>query len=241
MLIRASRFLAICAVLTGGICTTVMNWRFSYQLGTNQIDAYVWGTFSVALDVCKWTMLGFAALSWRTHHLRALSAIAIWVVATLYSFAAALGFSATSRDATIADRRSQTELAATVNTMKQSPRWHSSAACSDATTKSSKDFCAIYRATSERLKGPPQQEDPQSALIAGLAGLSEDQARLALAIFLSIACELLSALGLFAVFSPTPARREPSKLITTEHAQIPTPQKAISPNPDAPRWRPRQT
>ena len=50
------RLLALAAVLTAGVCTTIMNWHFSYQLGTNVFDAYVWGTFSVALDVCKWTM-----------------------------------------------------------------------------------------------------------------------------------------------------------------------------------------
>jgi hypothetical protein len=123
------RSLAICAVFVAGICTTMMNWRFSFQLSADQFDAYVWAIFAVALDVCKWTMLPFAALTWRTHKRRAASAVVIWLVATCYSFVAALGFAALNREATTADRRSQAELHTTLRTMKQSPRWQSSAAC----------------------------------------------------------------------------------------------------------------
>src|SRR5947207_9219707 len=157
-------YLASCAVIVAGICTTVMNWRFSYQLGANEFDAYIWAIFSVALDVCKWTMLPFAALTSRTHRRRATAAIAIWFIATCYSFAAALGFAALNREATSADRRSQTEVHAALQSMRQSPRWQSSAACADATTKTSKDFCATYRAMEIRQKALPQHEDPQAAL-----------------------------------------------------------------------------
>jgi hypothetical protein len=88
------RYLARSAIFVAGICTTVMNWRFSFQLGANEFDAYVWAIFSVALDVCKWTMLPFAALTSRKHQQRSIAAIAIWFVATCYSFASAFGFAA---------------------------------------------------------------------------------------------------------------------------------------------------
>jgi len=228
------RCLAITAVLVAGICTTIMNWRFSFQLGANQFDAYVWGIFSVALDICKWTMLPFAAFAWRTHKRRASSAIAIWVVATCYSFAVALGFAALNREATTADRRSQAEIHTTLQAMKQSPRWQSSAACADATTKLSKEFCAAYRATESQLKALPQQDDPQSALIARLTGLSEEEARLALALSLALACELVSALGLFAILSATPNEGD-------QQSEIVSAKSAASPNLVAPRWRPRQS
>ena len=55
-----TRTLAIIAVVVAGICTTAMNWRFSYQLGTTIWGSYTWSTFSVALDVSKWLMLPFA-------------------------------------------------------------------------------------------------------------------------------------------------------------------------------------
>ena len=235
---RMCRWLAMSAVLTAGVCTTIMNWRFSFQLGHNEIDAYVWATFSVALDICKWTMLSLAALTWRAHRLRAISAVTIWIVATVYSFAAALGFSAINRDATVGERRSQFELLATIQTMKQSPRWQSSAACADATTKSSKEFCAIYNANLSRLTGTPLHDDPQSALIARLTGLSEEQSRLLLGLSLALACELLSALGLFALLpaSPLPAA---SKLNSTGNPKA-GPNTAASPNLIQPKWRPRQ-
>ena len=64
---KLSRGLAAAAVLVAGLCTTVMNWRFAYQLANNQFDSYVWAIFSVALDVCKWMMLPIAAVAWRAH------------------------------------------------------------------------------------------------------------------------------------------------------------------------------
>ncbi len=60
---RLVRYLAAAAVLTAGVCTTAMNWRFSYQLGTTEWDSTIWAIFSVALDVSKWLMLPFAALA----------------------------------------------------------------------------------------------------------------------------------------------------------------------------------
>jgi len=239
---KTSRYVAAVAILVAGFCTTVMNWRFSFQLATNQFDAHVWAAFSVALDVCKWIMLPFAALAWRAHKLRSLAAAAIWLVATCYSFAAALGFAALNREITTVDRRSQAEIHTTLQVMKQSPRWQSSAACADATTKSSKEFCIAYRTMESQLKALPQQEDPQSALVARLTGLTEEQARLALALSLAIACELVSALGLFAILSAYAMPRLTPDL-RHKHAQQPeidSVQGAASSNLVAPRWRSRQ-
>ena len=104
---RPVRYLAAAAVLTAGACTTAMNWRFSYQLGTTEWDSTIWAIFSVALDVTKWLMLPFAALAGRRHKVRALAAICIWLVATTYSFGAAIGFAALNRDTTTSEREHQ--------------------------------------------------------------------------------------------------------------------------------------
>lgn len=93
----STRSAAVLAILIAGACTTAMNWRFSYQLGTNQWDSIIWAIFSVALDVTKWLILPFAALTWRSHKLRAAAAAAIWFVATLYSFTAAIGLRSIGR------------------------------------------------------------------------------------------------------------------------------------------------
>src|SRR6266513_787331 len=100
-MITPSRCVAGLAIVVAGICTTAMNWRFSYQLGTTEWDSYTWATFSVALDVSKWLMLSFAALAWREHKLRSAAALSIWPVATVYSFTAAIGFAALNRETAI--------------------------------------------------------------------------------------------------------------------------------------------
>ena len=178
MINRSVRYLAAAAVLTAGVCTTAMNWRFSYQLGTTEWDSTIWAIFSVALDVTKWLMLPLAALAGRRHKWRALAAISIWLVATTYSFGAAIGFAALNRDTTTSEREHQAQLQKTLETMKQSPRWQSSAACADATTPQSKQFCATYAAAEARLKSLTQEADPQSALIAKLTGLSIETVRI---------------------------------------------------------------
>ena len=252
MPIQTYRWLAVSAVLVAGLCTTVMNWRFAFQLALNQFDAYVWATFSVALDICKWMMLQFAALAWRRHKQRAMAALVIWLVATCYSFAAALGFAATNRDATAAERRLQADIHNTLQTMRRSPRWQSSAACAHPTTKQSRDFCETYRAMERKLTRLPQHDDPQSELIARLSGLSQGQSSLILAVSLALACELVSALGLFAIASVSlqssqlgsqPGSR-PSE--EPDHAQAPrshttVAQRTVSTHLGPPRWRPRQS
>src|SRR3954454_14971641 len=105
-----TRSLAIVAILIAGVCTTAMNWLFSYQLGTTVWDSYTWATFSVALDVSKWLMLSFAASAWQDHKLRSAAVVAIWIVATAYSFTAAIGFAALNREASIAERQAQADL-----------------------------------------------------------------------------------------------------------------------------------
>jgi hypothetical protein len=222
-----TRYLAALAVVVAGVCTTAMNWRFSYQLGTSTWDGYTWATFSVALDVAKWLMLPLAAVAWPRHRPRAMAAFAIWLMATIYSFAAAIGFAALNRDATAAERQSQIELHDTISTMKSSPRWQSTAACADATTKASQEFCARYRATEAKLKTAPQEANPQAALISRLTGYPQATVNMVIAVFLATACEIISALGLYAVLPPN------------DRSQPPRPPRAWQP----PKWKnasPRQ-
>lgn len=216
-----SRLAAAMAIAVAGVCTTAMNWRFSYQLGTSDWDSTIWAIFSVALDVTKWLMLPFAALAWRNHKLRAAAAFTIWLVATTYSFTAAIGFAALNREASVSEREAQADLHKTLQLMRQSPRWQSSAGCADATAPLSKEFCARYAAAKVRLKGTPQQADPQSALFARVTGLSHDTVRLVLSLFLAVACEVISALGFFAILPSAPASPQP---------------KAASARWKAPKW-----
>ena len=212
---HVARYIAALAILVAGACTTAMNWRFSYQLGTTEWDSYTWAIFSVALDVTKWLMLPCAALAWQFHKARASAAIAIWLIATIYSFTAAIGFAALNRDTTTAQRRHQAELHKTLETMKQSPRWQSSAACADATSIQSKQFCASYREAEARLTTAAPEADPQSTILAHLTGMQPETVQLVLSIFLAAACEVISALGFFAVLAPAP---KPSAIKVTPRA-----------------------
>ena len=217
-----NRKIATVAVIVAGLCTTSMNWRFSFQLGTSVCDSYIWAIFSVALDVAKWFMLPFAAQSWATHKPRACSAVTIWLVATIYSFTAAIGFAALNRETSVSDRQAQAELSKTLQIMRQSPRWQSSAGCADATAPLSKEFCTTYLATAAKLTATPQDADPQSALIARITGADPATVRLFLSVFLAIACEVISALGFFAILPAPPP------------PQIKTPTAPWAPPP----WRP---
>lgn len=212
----ATRKLAAIAILVAGSCTTAMNWRFSYQLGASAADSTILATFSVALDVAKWLMLPFATLAWRKHRPRAVAAFAIWFVATVYSFTAAIGFAALSRETVAAEREAQVDLQNTLQLMRQSPRWQSSAACSDATTMLSREFCAHYAEVEAKLNGTASDADPQSVLFARMSGFSPETVRTALSVFLAIACEVISALGFLAIMinSPAPATKAPAKTWT---------------------------
>lgn len=197
-----ARTVAAFAIFIAGGCTTAMNWRFSFQLGTSASDGYIWAIFSVALDVVKWLMLPFAALAWSDHKPRSAAAIAIWLVGTIYSFTAAIGFAAHNRDTTSAARQQQFELRKTLETMRRSPRWQSSSACADANSAQEKSFCANYRASAAAVTSLPEDIDPQATLLARLTGLQPETVRLVLIIFLATACEVVSALGFFALLPP---------------------------------------
>jgi hypothetical protein len=212
-MINPSRCVAGAAIIVAGVCTTAMNWRFSYQLGTSVWDSYTWAIFSVALDVTKWLILPFAALAWRNHKLRSVAAFAIWLVATIYSFTVAIGFAALNRETSVAERQVRSDLNRTLQLMRQSPRWQTSAGCADATAPLSKDFCARYTAVEARLRDTPQDADPQSSLFARITGLDPETVRLILSIFLATACEVTSALGFFAIL-PTTASSQPQSKAT---------------------------
>jgi len=98
--------------------------------------------------------------------------------------------------------------------MKQSPRWQSSAACADATTALSKDFCARYAAVQMQLNDKLSEPDPQSALFARITDLPVEKVRVILSVSLAIACEVISALGFFAIMPPSPRPQPKSATVS---------------------------
>jgi hypothetical protein len=234
------RKIAILTILTAGMCTTAMNWRFSYQLGTSSFDSCTWAIFSVALDISKWLMLPYAALAWHNNKARSCAAFSIWLIATVYSFTAAMGFAALNRGVASAAHRQQAELHATLATIKLSPKWQSSAACADATTPQSKEFCAYYRTVASQIRELPQDADPQANFVARLTGLQPETVSLILSVFLALACEIISAFGFFAIL-PSPL---PAKTPQAAHSWAPRERRLETTSTDGgaiqAQWRPPQ-
>jgi len=104
-----ARSLALIAVLTVGLCSSVMNWRFGFQLGHTPIDCYVLGVFGVALDVVKWLAPWLAALAFaQKAYVRSVAAVLVWLACISWSFTAATGFSALNREAVATEHQAIT-------------------------------------------------------------------------------------------------------------------------------------
>ena len=90
--------------------STVMNARFGYSLGENDIDRLVWTGASVGSDILK--AASPVALVWSWHNrsvLTGLAAILLMAITVAYSALAAIGFTATARDSISSGRAEQIE------------------------------------------------------------------------------------------------------------------------------------
>jgi hypothetical protein len=219
------RLLAITAVLTVGLCSMMMNWRFGLQLGSTPFDGLVLGVFSVGLDVVKWLsplFVGFAFANGA--YVRSTAALLIWVACVVYSLTAAIGFSASNREAiTLTQRFTQDQLAQTrerlkranedLATLRSSPRWSASSACTNATLSPSVALChraqeierdiqdaqATLSASSSR-QSPAI--DAQVFLLGQLLALPEEWVRNSLIVLVAVVFELVSSLGFFVTAGP---------------------------------------
>jgi hypothetical protein len=147
------RLFAITAVLTVGLCSMMMNWRFGLHLGSTHFDGVVLGVFSVGLDVVKWLSPLFVGFAFANRaYVRSAAALLIWVACVIYSFTAAIGFSASNREAvTLTQQLTQDQLAQTrerlkranedLATLRSNPRWSASSACTTATLSQSVSLC----------------------------------------------------------------------------------------------------
>ena len=227
----AVRVVAGGAVLVAGACTTTMNWQFGHGLASSELDGHILGTFSVALDVCKWFALGLAALAWRAGaYLRAAAGLAVWLVAVAYSGAAAIGFSALNRDFVVAERSAETsrierarntlkEASAELEAAKTNKRWSGTSACTDATAAQSIEFCnrvaelnaRVSEASAVLDRGTTKEADPQAALIARITGYDVGSVKIGLASALAVVAEVVSAFGLFAVMAPPTKQPSPER------------------------------
>lgn len=204
------KIVSVTAVVVAGLCTTAFNWHFSYGLGRTETEALTWAIFSVALDVAKWTMLAVAARAGLS--LSAVAAVAIWITATTYSFVAALGFASAARVYQEHAAQLYREHRTAIASARQSPLWRSTHACTHISGKIAREYCAALKQLETRQ--PPQEKEVQAQLIATLLNIPERTASLLLSFYLALTCEVISALGLFAVLTPDLQRERKSSWIS---------------------------
>lgn len=222
VLSHLSRIIIMIAVLTVGLCSSVMNFRFGYQLGSTSFDGFVIGTMSVSLDVVKWFAPVYAALAYsRQAHLRAVSAGLIWAVCVVYSFVAAIGFSALNRETVVSQRsdgnarhqraiQDRDRALHDLDRLKGTERWVATSGCTNATVPKSVAFCTRVREIETRLKETGSilastrqtPSDPQTTMLARIGGLPADRIQLGLVVLVAIVSELVSSLGFFAISMP---------------------------------------
>lgn len=242
-----SRLIVMIAVLTVGLCSSVMNFRFGYHLANSQFDGLVIGTLSVSLDIVKMAAPVFATLAFsRQAYLRAISSTLIWVVCVSFSLTAAIGFSASNRDTVISARSNDAEsyrrasqdresILRDLDAMKGNRRWAATSGCTNATASKSVAFCKSVRDTENRLRSVNlvlassrqiTTDDPQASTLSRISGLSRSHVQIALVILVAVVSELVSSLGLFAVTVPPKSRQvqtKPKKRTKTTKRRPPKP------------------
>jgi hypothetical protein len=154
------------------VVSMMMNYKFGSSLGKTETDAHIYGMASAAADCFKALapFFFFAALRNRVWS-QAVAAALVWVVVTGYAFTSALGHAALNRFDTSGQRvaasasykdvradlkraedqlkwipphRPPATVGAELNVLKAQRAWMTSRECTDATLRSSREFCQQY-------------------------------------------------------------------------------------------------
>jgi hypothetical protein len=242
---KMARSITAAAVLTAAACHSVMSWRFGQSLGATELEKNIFSVFGGALDVCKVFALAFAAYAWeKGRKAKAAACLVVWATTVVYSGVAAMGFAALSRDTIVAGRTSDVaeykataaelnRLLAQMEAARANPMFAETYGCTEYAKGAARgearkraEFCSAYwRADLDRAALRPQikattatEADPQAALMARVLGTSRETMATALAIFLAVVAEIVSALGTWTFSTsrrkperPKAAAREPRK------------------------------
>lgn len=238
--------------------SAAMNWRFGYQLGTTELDGVIYGSASAAADCLKALVPFFIFAAIRNRMwAQAAASVVVWLVVTAYSLTSALGHAALNRQETTGQRaaqatsfnaltadlkRAEEQLswvpqhrpAATVQAelaaMESTRKWAATAACTDATIRSSREFCQQYNELKAELGSANQAgkleqriaearaklaehkgagrgaADPQAHILAKISGMvvpgiKIEDVQIGLAMFIALLLEVGSGLGLYIAFS----------------------------------------
>lgn len=251
------------------VVSAAMNWQFGYGLGKTPIDGQIYGMASAAADGLKALIPFFLFAAVRNRQWsQAIAAVALWGVCLAYSLTSALGFSALNRADTTGDRamkvaiykdlrteldrarerlgwmpqhRPEKTVAEEMAVLKQNRRWRSSAQCTNATAKKSREFCASYHKLAAELATAKQagsveaqiaviksklarlpsgavggSADPQAEVLARLSGQDQAIVQTGLVILMAILVEFGSSLGFYVVFSQWRIYEKHKPLVVTK-------------------------
>jgi hypothetical protein len=248
--------LGVLAALVLLLVSAMMNYQFGYTLGRTPTDSHIYGMASAAADCFKALapFFFFAAIRNRVWS-QALAAALVWVVVTGYAFTSALGHAALNRFSTSGERvvaganyqdlradmkraedqlkwipphRPKSTVEAELNVLKAQRSWMTSNECTDATIKSSREFCQQYfKLAAEHASGQEAEKlqakiaqigakiqgarvtgaavmgeaDPQAGVIARLTGLDLSTVQTGLMLFVALLIEIGSGFGMYVAFA----------------------------------------
>jgi hypothetical protein len=238
------------------LVSAMMNYQFGYTLGRTPTDSHIYGMASAAADCFKALapFFFFAAIRNRVWS-QALAAALVWVVVTGYAFTSALGHAALNRFSTSGERvvaganyqdlradmkraedqlkwipphRPKSTVEAELNVLKAQRAWMTSNECTDATIKSSREFCQQYfKLAAEHASGQEAEKlqakiaqigakiqgtkvtgaavmgeaDPQAGVISRLTGLEIGTVQTGLMLFVALLIEIGSGFGMYVAFA----------------------------------------
>jgi hypothetical protein len=236
------------------LVSAMMNYRFGFSLGKTPTDGQIYGMASAAADCFKALapFFFFAAVRNRVWS-QAVAAALVWVVVTGYAMTSALGHAALNRLDTSGQRaaasasykdlraemkRTEDELnwipahrpaetvAAELNVLKAQRAWLLTKECTDATIRSSREFCQQYfKLAAEHASAQKAQAlevkaaqlgaqaakatgttvmaeaDPQATVLARLTGLKLEQVQTGLTLFVALLIEIGSGFGMYVAFA----------------------------------------
>jgi hypothetical protein len=234
--------------------SAMMNYRFGYSLGKTPSDGHIYGLASAAADCFKALVpfFFFAAIRNRMWS-QALAAALVWVVVTGYAMTSALGHAALNRLDTSGQRaaasasykdlraelkRAQDQLtwipahrppetvAAELKVLKAQRPWLTTKECTDATIRSSREFCQQYfKLSAEHASGLEAQKlevrvaeigaqaakatgatvmaeaDPQASVLARITGFELEKVQTGLTLFVALLIEIGSGFGMYVAFA----------------------------------------
>jgi hypothetical protein len=259
--------LGVLAALVLLVVSAMMNYQFGYNYGKTPVDGLIYGMASAAADCFKalTPFFFFAALRNRIWS-QALAAALVWVVVTVYAFLSALGHASTNRSFTNGERvvasasyqdtraelkraeeqlkwipphRPTSTVAAELHVLKADKTWLLTKECTDATRKTSREFCQQYfKLAAEYASGQETDKlnakiaqlgvqttkvsgaaatglaDPQANLISRLTGYDLETVQTGLMLFVALLIEIGSGFGLYVAF----AYWRPNQSLHGDHA-----------------------